>query len=228
MESADVAESVLRSSLPQLGHLLEHLVEHRGRLRPVEAHTRGPLLQLLGAQQGREGQRHTVQHAGRAPFRQRPGVALGRLLRLPGPGLPRGRAADIGFFASEDVGMAANHLLGDAARDRVEVEAAVFARHLRVEDDLEQQVAELVAERRPVVLTDRLGHLVGFLDGVRRNRLEALFEVPRAAARRIAQPGHHVEQLIDAGGQRAGRVVVVPVARRWRVTHRSGAVVAIA
>ena len=124
--------------------------------------------------------------------------------------------------------MAANHLLGDAARDRVEVEAAVLARHLRVEDDLEQQVAELVAERRPVPLTDRLGHLVGFLDGVRRNRLEALFEVPRAAAGRVAQLRHHVEQLIDAGGQRVGRVVVVPVARRWRVTHRSGVVVAIA
>ena len=107
--------------------------------------------------------------------------------------------------------MAANHLLGDAARDRVEVEAAVLARHLRVEDDLEQQVAEFVAERRPVVLTDRLGHLVGFLDGVRRNRLEALFEVPRAAAGRIAQPRHHVEQLIDAGGQRAG----VSSSSRW-------------
>ena len=227
MESADVAESVLRCSLPQLGHLLEHLVEHRGRLRPVEAHTRGPLLQLLGAQQGREGQRHTVQHAGRAPFRQRPGVALGRLLRLPGPSLARGRAADIGFFAGEDVGMAANHLLGDAARDRVEVETAVLARHLRVEDDLEEQVAEFVAERRPVVLTDRLGHLVGFLNGVRRNRLEALFEVPRATAGRIAQPRHHVEQLIDAWPPRVGRVVVL-AARRRRIAHRSGAVVTIA
>ena len=112
-------------------------------------------------------------------------------------------------------------------RATVEVETAVLARHLRVEDDLEEQVAEFVAERRPVVLTDCLGHLVGFLNGVRRNRLEALFEVPRATAGRIAQPRHHVEQLIDAGGQRAGVSVVVPVARRWRVTHRSGAVVAI-
>ena len=95
--------------------------------------------------------------------------------------------------------MPADHLVGDAARDRVEIEAAVFPRHLGMKDHLEEQIAELVAERHTVALADRFGDLVGLFDGVGRDGLEILFEVPRAAAIRIAQPRHDLQQALDAG-----------------------------
>ena len=97
----------------------------------------------------------------------------------------------------EDVGMAPLHLIGDGGGDRVEVELAPLARHLGVEDDLEQQIAELVLQRLGIVLGDGIGDLVGLLDGVGRDGLEALLPVPRASRFGIAEPGHDVQQSLD-------------------------------
>ena len=72
-----------------------------------------------------------------------------------------------------------------------------FRGKLRVERDLEQQVAELVAQPREVALLDRIRHLVGFLERVRRDGAEILLQVPRAAARGVAQAGHDLEQAIN-------------------------------
>ena len=77
-------------------------------------------------------------------------------------------------------------ILSDKARDDV-VEsrrAPASLGHLGMEHDLEQQVAELVLERGHVVALDRVGDLVGFLDGVRDDGAEALLEIPGAAALR--------------------------------------------
>ena len=207
-----------RRGVAQLVHFLDHLVEHRGGCRPVEAHTGRALLQLLGAQQGGEGQSNPVQHAGPAPFRRRVGLAFGGLLGLPGPRLRRRGHACVRVVGVEDVGMAANHLVRDAARDRVEIEAAVLPRHLGVEDDLEEQVAEFVPQRRPIALADRFGHLVGLLDRVGRDGLETLLQIPRATAIRIAQPGHDLQQPVDAGPLIP---VVASRARCRRIGHRS-------
>ena len=59
--------------------------------------------------------------------------------------------------------------------------------HARVEDDLQQQVAELVAQVFRVAALDGVGDLVGFLDRVRGDRREGLFEIPGTAAVGIAQ-----------------------------------------
>jgi len=58
-----------------------------------------------------------------------------------------------------------------------------------VEDDLEEEVPELLAEERIVGGVDRLQHLVGFLDEVRLEGVVRLLAVPRAAPR-SAQPLH--------------------------------------
>ena len=78
-------------------------------------------------------------------------------------------------------------------------EVSVFFRHSRVIDDLEQQVAELIAQRPEVPIGNRAGDLVGFLDGVRGNGGVGLLEIPRAAAIRCAQPGHDFEKTVDGG-----------------------------
>ena len=57
-----------------------------------------------------------------------------------------------------------------------------FLGHARVEHDLQQQIAELVAQVVVVAPIDRVGDFVGFLDRVRRDRVEVLLEVPWAAA----------------------------------------------
>ena len=58
---------------------------------------------------------------------------------------------------------------------------ASLARHLGMEDDLEQKVADLVLERGHVGFADRLGDLVGLLDGVGGDRGKILLAVPRTS-----------------------------------------------
>ena len=78
--------------------------------------------------------------------------------------------------------------------DVVEREQAGFLGHLRVEHDLELEVAELVGKRVHVLARDRVGDFVGFLDRVGRDGVERLDRVPFAAADRIAQPAHDLDQ----------------------------------
>jgi len=84
--------------------------------------------------------------------------------------------------------------LSAIAADVLEPERAGLARHLRMVDDLQQEIAEFLLERRHVVALDGVGDLVGFLDGVRRDRPEGLVDVPRAAVLAVAQPRHDREQ----------------------------------
>ena len=50
-----------------------------------------------------------------------------------------------------------------------------------MERDLEQEIAQLIAERRKVSALDRVGDFVGLLDRVRRDGPEILLKVPGAA-----------------------------------------------
>ena len=67
---------------------------------------------------------------------------------------------------------------------------AGFLGYPRVEYDLEQEVAKLVAQVGQVAARDCIGDFVGFLDGVRGDRGESLDTVPFAAVLRITQAGH--------------------------------------
>ena len=49
---------------------------------------------------------------------------------------------------------------------------AGFFSHLRVEHDLELEIAELVGERVHVVASDRVGDFISFLDRIRGDGLE--------------------------------------------------------
>ena len=118
---------------------------------------------------------------------------LGRLAGLPGDGLGVG-VGDL--EVAEDMRMAVDHLVGDGGGHVVEAGSALglSLRHLGVIDDLQQQVAEFLLERRHVVALDGVGDLVGFLDRVRRDGPEGLVDVPRAAVLAVAQPGHDRQQ----------------------------------
>ena len=88
------------------------------------------------------------------------------------------------------MGMPADHLGRDRLDDAAEIERALLLGHPRVEDDLQQQVAEFVAQLAEVAARDGVGDFVGFLDGVGRDGREGLLEIPGTAApgRRAARP----------------------------------------
>jgi len=108
----------------------------------------------------------------------------------------------------------APHQLGlDGRRDLIEGERARLLGEARVEDDLKQQVAELIAQALEIAARDGIGHLVGLLDRVGRDRREGLPEVPRAAGPRVAQARHDREEPVDRARGRA-HSVGAPVTRR--------------
>ena len=82
---------------------------------------------------------------------------------------------------------------GDRRVDVGQVEDARLGRELGVEDDLEEQVAELLGEGRRRAAAERVVDLVGLLEEVVPERLVGLLAVPRAAVRQaqaVRDPGH--------------------------------------
>ena len=95
------------------------------------------------------------------------------------------------------MGMAANQLGGNAVDHCVELEAALFPSQLRVVDDLEEQVAQLLAQVVEVAALDGISDLIGFLEGVGDDGRIALLEVPGATVLRVTQAGHEVQQVFE-------------------------------
>ena len=135
--------------LPHLLQLLGHLLERAARVGPVEADRADPFLDAVRA--GKRVQPSREVREDRAPC-----AALLRLQRLP----------RLGFALPVDMRVATSHLFLEAADDRLRVEgAALFGEH-DLERDVQEQVAELAAERFIVAVADRLGDLVRLLEQV--------------------------------------------------------------
>ncbi len=101
--------------------------------------------------------------------------------------------------------MALGHLARDPLRDVVGAEPAALLGELREEEDLEEQVAELVAQRARRALVERRERLVGLFEQVRLEGFEGLFPVPRAFA---PQAGDERDEAIERFGH--GRMIVQP------------------
>ena len=113
--------------------------------------------------------------------------------------------------------MPAHHLVADRRDHVAEGERAGFLRHPGVEDHLQQQVAQFVLQLAQLAAVDRIGDLVGFLDGVGGDAGEVLLQVPRATAGGIAQRRHDPEQ----GGDVAS--IVRPwIAHAGSIVRRAG------
>ena len=90
---------------------------------------------------------------------------------------------------AKDVRMAADQLVVQVVEHIGNGEVAVVGRHLGIEEDLQQQVAQLFGQVRPVAPLDGVEDLVGLLQRVLADRVEGLLAVPRAAVRaRAAGP----------------------------------------
>ncbi len=119
---------------------------------------------------------------------------LGLLLRLDLLPHALGHAGAARLFVAEDMRMAADHLRGDGLDDVAEGEFAGLLSHLRMVDDLQQEVAELVAQIVEIAARNRVRHLVGLLDRVGRDGRKILLDVPWAAGRRRPQRRHDLDQ----------------------------------
>ncbi len=95
---------------------------------------------------------------------------------------------------AEHMGMPVLELVGDASGHCIEIVATLFGRELRMEHDLEQQIAEFIAQRRVGSGFDRTHYLVGFLERIAGQRAGVLRQIPGTASRRITQPPHHRQQ----------------------------------
>ncbi len=93
------------------------------------------------------------------------------------------------------MGVTADQLVGDAADDVVDREGALLLGEPRQEDDLEQQVAELLAVLVRIVPVQGVQDLVGLLQEVAPERGVSLLAIPGAVA---AQLRHDVVELDEA------------------------------
>ena len=74
-------------------------------------------------------------------------------------------------------------------------EVAVVGRHLGIEQNLQQQIAQLFGQVRPVAPLNGVEDLVGLLQRVLANGIEGLLAVPWAAAG-CPQPRHDSHRLL--------------------------------
>src|SRR6476620_9308097 len=89
----------------------------------------------------------------------------------------------IGLHIAENMAMPSDEFVGQSFQNVINGEIALLFRHLRIEQNLKQQIAEFPTELRPVTIVDCFQDLVGLFDGVGLDGIESLFAVPRTSAR---------------------------------------------
>ena len=108
-----------------------------------------------------------------------------------------------GADVAEDVGVAADHFVVNFADDVVDGEAALFGGDLRMEQDLEEEVAEFFGKFGVVAGVEGIEDFVGFFDEVGAEGGVRLFAIPGAATGG-AEAGHDGSESGE-GGAGVGR-----------------------
>ena len=75
-----------------------------------------------------------------------------------------------------------------------EIERISLSGHLRMINGLKQQIAQFVLQIRHIATRNCICDLIGFLNGVRRNRFERLLQVPRTADLGRTQDRHDAQK----------------------------------
>ena len=93
--------------------------------------------------------------------------------------------------------MAPDELSCDGLDHIAEREGPLFLGHAGMENHLEQQIAQFVLQIREIAALDGVHDLIGFLEGVGRNRREILLQIPGAAGSGRAQGRHDLQEPRD-------------------------------
>ena len=134
-------------------------------------------MKLFGTQQRGQGERHIVQDAGLGLGGRRSAALSSSQASFWLCGV--GGGAGI----AKDMGMAADHLVGDGRDHIAEIEQAGFLGHAGMKHDLEQKIAQFVRQGLVVLVLDAGGDFIGFLDGVGRDGLRSSARGPRDSHR---------------------------------------------
>ena len=180
------------AGLVQLGQLLVHLGARPVGVGPVEADRARLLAGARGAQEGRGALRDAVERAVLPLLGLLDGLELGPVREH--------RPCVLGHDVAEHVRVAAHQLGHDPPRHVVDAELPFGEAELGLEDDLEQEVAELLAVVGHVPGGDGVDHLVGLLDEVGDQRLQRLLAIPGAAVG-SEQPLHEPDELGHGGAR---------------------------
>jgi len=79
--------------------------------------------------------------------------------------------------------MPASELVRDRSDHVVEIETPGFLRHVRVEHDLEQQVAQFTTQFIPIMIVDGFQNLVRLFQRVWFDGIKSLLTIPRTPSR---------------------------------------------
>ena len=90
--------------------------------------------------------------------------------------------------------MTTDHLVSDGLNHIAKIERLELLGHASVEDNLQQQIAEFLAQIVDVVALDGVDDFKRFLKRVGRDGFEILLQIPGAAGDRRPQGGHDIEQ----------------------------------
>ena len=164
-----------------LRKLLADLVPDILAALPVETRPRGLLAHAVGLDQRRKRARDTAQ-------RTAPAVLLAQLERLP---VLLDFGGRVGVDVAIDVRVPVYEFVAQGVGHVPEIKGALLLAQLRVEDHVQQQVAELLLDSLHVVIRDGIGQFVGLLDRIAAQRVEGLLPIPGAFA---AQGVHHLQQ----------------------------------
>ena len=101
-----------------------------------------------------------------------------------------------------------NELGRKAINDVVDGERRLLLRHLRIEENLQQQVAEFAGKFGPIAIVDSFENFVSFFEGIGLDGIEGLFAVPRAAAwgAESLHDGDHSLETLSCRGHAATNV----------------------
>ena len=163
--------------------LFIQLVEHLAGIFPIEAHGRGFGTDLLRFHQRREVARHRIQAAE---------LGLAFVFLFVRFDFVPAALHVVGSFrraVAENVRMPADQLLRDGVERIVDAKLAFFGRHLREEDGLQHQIAELFGQARPIALIDGVQDFVGFFEQIGLDGVESFVRDPKGSRReRAAAP----------------------------------------
>ena len=162
-----------------------HLIPYILLLLPVETYGTGLVLHPVRLDEGRKAVRNAGKH----------GLVAVLFLALELLPVLDHLARRLGLHVAIDVGMPVDKLVAEHVADVCYIEVTRFGADLSIEDDVQEQVAQLLGDVMHVVRQDGVGQFVGFFDGVGAEGIDGLFAVPGTF---FPQVVHDVEKALES------------------------------
>ena len=181
---------MLHVVLLQLGtefvNLLVDLVPDILALLPVETHIACLVLNAVGLDERRQGLGHTGEH----------GLVAVLLLLLDLFPKQTDLASRLRLCLAIDMGVAEDEFVAQFVADVGNVEIALLAAYLGIEDNVQKHIAKFLAYLVGVLFDEGIAQFESLLYGVWAQALKGLLAVPGAL---LSEGVHHIQQTTESG-----------------------------